>query len=117
MKTTVPVLALALLLSLPLSGNAAGIRVLEDGREVESRMLTMPSLADGTLTIQGCATCKRLVFTIARDAQFFIGDTQVAYGDLQRHLRAYPQVPVLVVSPKGEPVVSRIRASLPSIKR
>jgi hypothetical protein len=117
MKTNIHVLALALMLSLPLMSNAGGVRVLEDGHEVEARMVTFPSLADGMLSIQGCGACKLQTFKIAHDAQFFVGDIEVTYIDLQRHLRAHPTVALLVVSPKGQLIVTRIRASLPSSKR
>jgi hypothetical protein len=116
MKTNLSVFTLALLLTLPLAGNAAGPRVLEDGREVEPRMLTLPSRADGVLSIQGCTACKRFNFKLAVEARFYVGDIEVTYTDLQAHLRLHPDVGVLVVSPKDQLIVTRIRASLP-IKR
>jgi hypothetical protein len=116
MKINIQILVLALIVLAPLAAYADGPRVLEDGREVEARMITLPSLADGTLAIQGCANCKRLTFEIAREARFYIGDIEVGFADLSRHLRSNSQVGVLVVSPKNQNVVTRIRASLPSTR-
>ena len=111
MKTNLTAFVLAALLLLPVSGNAANrSRVLEDGREVTPAMLTLPSLPDGVLAIQGCASCKRLSLRLTRDARFYVARTQVTYADLQRHLSAHPTVSVLVVSPKGQNVVTRIVA-------
>ena len=79
-------LALTFAMLLPIAGNAAGFQVLEDGREVAASMLTLPSLADGQLSIQGCGNCKRLTFAIAPTARFYVGATEVSFADLKRHL-------------------------------
>jgi hypothetical protein len=112
MKFTKPTaLALATLLLLPLAGNAAPPRVLEDAREVRPSMLTLPSLPDGVVAIQGCTSCKRISLNLSRTARFYVGKTEVTYTDLQRHLRSYPESAVVVVSPLGQNVVTRIQAS------
>jgi len=109
--TKLTALTLAALVLLPLAGNAAPPRVLEDGREVSPSMLTLPSLADGDLAIQGCGSCKRLTFKLARNARFYVGRAEVTYADLQRYLRAHPDNAVTVVSPLGQNIVTRIQAS------
>jgi hypothetical protein len=113
MNTKLISLVLASLLLLPLSGNAASNRskVLEDGREVTPAMLTLPTLADGVLAIQGCSSCKRISLQFSRATRFYVGKTEVGYPDLQRHLRAHPNLSVLVVSPKGQKIVTRIVAA------
>jgi hypothetical protein len=113
MNTKLIALVIASLLLLPISGNAAANRskVLEDGREVTPAMLTLPTLADGVLAIQGCSSCKRISLQFARTTRFYIARTEVGYADLQRHLRAHPNVSVLVVSPKGQNIVTRIVAN------
>jgi hypothetical protein len=112
MKTTkITALTLAALLLLPLAGNATTPRVLEDGREVSPSMLTLPTLPDGELAIQGCTACKRLTFRMAPTARFYVGHTEVTYADLKLHLRSYPQGEVTVVSPRGQNIVTRIQAS------
>jgi hypothetical protein len=103
--------ALLLAALLPLAASAAPPRVLEDGREVAPSMLTLPSTPDGIVAIQGCSACKRFSLRIARNAQFFVGRTEVTFADLQRYLRSYPETSVLVVSPIGQTIVTRIRAS------
>lgn len=92
------------------------VAVLEDGREVASAMLTLPSMPDGTVAIQGCGACKRLTFTLSRTAQFFIGKQEVSFTDLKRHLHDHPKASVLVVSPINQPVVTRISASTSEVK-
>ena len=108
--TNFAVLTLAVML-LPLTGNAAPPRVLEDGREVTPAMLTLPSIPDGEVAIQGCGACKRLTFKMARNARFYVGPTEVTYADLQIYLRSHPEKAVTVVSPLGKNIVTRIQAS------
>ncbi len=101
----------AALLLAPLVANAEPPRVLEDAREVLPSMLTLPSISDGTVSIQGCPTCKRLNFSLARNARFFVGLTEVSYADLQTQLRRDPKASVLVVSPRGQNIVTRIKTT------
>jgi hypothetical protein len=105
------IVAVAALLLASLSANAAAPRVLEDAREVRPAMLTLPSTADGTLAIQGCSTCKRLSLRLARTARFYVGRTEVSFAELGRQLRARPNASVLIVSPIGQNIVTRIQAS------
>ncbi|HTU68402.1 MAG TPA: hypothetical protein VMF52_20835 [Steroidobacteraceae bacterium] len=109
MKANISSLVVAALLLATGSTQAAPPRVLEDAREVAPSMLTLPSTADGRLSIQGCSTCKRIDLAMARDVRFFVGPTEVTYSDLQRQLRTYPKAAVLVVSPRGQLVVTRIK--------
>ena len=90
--------------------------VLEDGREATASMLTMPPANDGVVTILGCSTCKRVTLTLSRTAEFYVGNQEVSFADFKRHLNANPKSNVLVVSPVNQPIVSRIRASLPDVK-
>src|SRR5262245_24887839 len=106
------IVAAAALLLASLSVSAATKpRVLEDAREVKPSMLTLPLTADGPLSIQGCSTCKRLSLRLAPNARFFVGRTEVTFQDLQRQLRNRPNASVLVVSPIGQNIVTRISAS------
>ena len=111
MKAKTHVLALALLLALPLVSQAREPRVLEDAREVTPAMLTLPSTLDGIVAIQGCGSCKRLTFALAPNVRFYVGRTEVTFADLQRQLRTYPTISVLVVSPIGQKIITRISAS------
>jgi hypothetical protein len=105
------VAAAALLLASFSASAREPARVLEDAREVTPAMLTLPLTPDGTLAIQGCSTCKRLSLRLARTARFYIGRTEVTFQDLQRQLRDRPNSSVLVVSPIGQNIVTRIKAS------
>jgi hypothetical protein len=111
MNSKAHILALSLLLALPLGSLAREPRVLEDAREVTPAMLTLPSTLDGTVAIQGCGSCKRLTFSMARTVRFFVGRTEVTLADLQRQLRSNPDGAVLVVSPIGQNIITRISAS------
>lgn len=111
MKSVFNSIVIAMLSLAPLSSNAAPPRVLEDAREVSPAMLTLPSALGGTVAIQGCSTCKRITLTLANTARFYIGRTEVNFVDLQRQLRQNPNGAVLVVSPKGQNIVTRIKAS------
>lgn len=101
----------AALLLAPLVVNAEPPRVLEDAREVLPSMLTLPSIADGTVSIQGCSTCKRINLSLARDARFFVGRTEVTFVEMQAQLRRDPKASVLVVSPRGQNIVTRIKTT------
>jgi hypothetical protein len=90
--------------------------VLEDGREVTPAMLTLPATLGGSVSLMGCATCKRIDLTLSRDAQFFIGKREATLADMKRHLQANPKANVLVVSPINQKVVSRISASAADLK-
>src|SRR3982751_247440 len=102
MKSKAHVLALSLIMTLPLGLQARETKVLEDAREVTPAMLTLPSTLDGIVAIQGCGSCKRLTFQMARNVRFFVGRTEVTLADLQRQMRTYPNISVLVVSPIGK---------------
>jgi hypothetical protein len=111
MKSKAHIFALALIMALPLGVQAREPKVLEDGREVSPPMLTLPSKLDGIVAIQGCGSCKRLTFQFARNVRFFVGRTEVTFVDLQNQLRTHPKSSVLVVSPIGKPIITRISAS------
>lgn len=102
-------IAATLLLALP-AGARPTFEVLEDGREVAASMITLPSVAGGTLEVLGCTACKRLTFKMAAQVQFFIGKQEVTMGEFKRHLASYPSEAVLVVSPRAQMVVTRLTA-------
>jgi hypothetical protein len=83
--------------------------VTEDGHEIVASMLTLPSAAGGTLAIQGCTACTRQVMTLSPDARFFVGKNEVTFGELKNLLATYPKSSVLVVTPVGKTVVTRIK--------
>jgi hypothetical protein len=111
MKSKAHIVVLALIMALPLGAQAREAKVLEDAREVAPAMLTLPSKLDGGVAIQGCGSCKRLTFQFAREVRFFVARTEVTYGDMQNFLRTHPKNSVLVVSPIGKSIITRISAS------
>jgi hypothetical protein len=104
--------AIAALLVLASTAEARPLHTIsEQGHEILASMLTLPSTASGTLSIQGCTACERQSMTLSSDARFYIGKTEVTFGELKAVLAAYPKSPVLVVTPVGKNVVTRIKLS------
>lgn len=83
--------------------------VTQDGHELVATMLTLPSSASGTLSIQGCTACERQTMTLSSDARFYVGKQEVTYAMLKELLATYPNSSVLVVTPVGKNVVTRIK--------
>lgn len=104
--------AMAALLVLAVPAGARPLHTItEVGHEIIASMLTLPSSTNGTLSIQGCTACQRQSMTLGADARFYIGKYEVTYGELKSVVAAYPKSPVLVVTPVGKNVVTRIRLS------
>jgi hypothetical protein len=104
-------IALALAMLLPLGAIAGDTRVLEDGREVAASMLSLPQAAEGTVVIQGCTACAKVLLQIGSGTRYYIAKQEVTFADLKIHLLAHPDVAVLVVSPIRQKSITRIRAS------
>lgn len=101
-------LAVMLVVALPAAARAP-IAVLEDGREVDASFITLPSATGGLLAV-GCPSCPGKRYRLASEATFFIGKEQVTLGDLRAYLASNPEKAVLLVSPRGEEVVTQIKA-------
>jgi hypothetical protein len=101
-------LAVMVVVALPVSARAP-TAVLEDGYEVEASSLTLPSFTGGMLSI-GCPSCASQRFTLNSDALFYIGQQPVTFAELKAHIAANPAKAVLVVTPRGGSVVTRIKA-------
>lgn len=101
-------LAVMLVVALP-AGARAPVAVLEDGREVEGSFISLPTSLGGLLSIS-CPACLSQRFTLSRDALFYVGEQEVTLADLKAYLVANPAKAVLVVSPRGAAVVTRIKA-------
>jgi hypothetical protein len=101
-------IAAMLVVALP-SGARPLATITENGHEILASMLTLPSTDSGTLSIQGCTACTRQVMTLSPDARFFVGRHEVTYGELKNVLATYPKSSVLVVTPVGTTVVTRIK--------
>jgi hypothetical protein len=101
-------LAALLLVALP-AGARTPHPVLEDGREFSASMLNLPATGDGSVTVVACSACKRM--DLSATTHFFIGEQEVSYAELKRHLDSHPTAFVLVVTPANKTNVSRISAS------
>jgi hypothetical protein len=83
--------------------------ITEDGHEILASMLTLPSAAGGTLSIQGCTACTRQTMTLSPSARFYVGRQEVTFGELKNLLEVNPKSAVLVVTTVGTTVVTRIK--------
>jgi hypothetical protein len=102
-------IAATLVVALPAVGARPIHTVTEDGHELDASMLTLPSSASGTLSIQGCTACPRQTMTLSSDVRFYVGKQEVTLAVLKDLLATYPKSSVLVVTPVGSNVVTRIR--------
>jgi hypothetical protein len=102
-------IAAMLVVALPASAARPIHTVTEDGHEIVATMLTLPSSASGTLSILGCTACQRQTMTLSADARFYVGKSEVTYATLKDMLATYPKSSVLVVTPVGKNVVTRIK--------
>jgi hypothetical protein len=105
-------LAIAAMLVVALPAAARPLHTItENGLEVVASMLRLPSSVGGTVTIQGCTACKAENLTLGADARFYVGKQEVAYAALKDLLESNPKSAVLVVTPVGKNVITRIKLS------
>lgn len=103
-------IAAMLLLVVPAGARPLGT-ITEDGRELVASMLTLPSTAIGTLSILGCTACERQTLTLNANTRFYVGPNEVDYSLLRDLVASNPKSAVLVVTPVGTNVVTRIKFS------
>jgi hypothetical protein len=102
----------SILLATGIAANAAnGTRVLENGIEAQASAIIMPQRTDGRLQFQGCPTCKLYVLQLTEKTRFLIGDRDVSFDQLIQHISARPDAAVLIVTPKSQSVVTRIKVA------
>ena len=92
-------------------GAFAQARVSELGHEAVPSMVSLPRAADGELALQICATCKVLRLRVNQTTRYMIGKEQVSLAEMAKYLDAHPMVPLVVVQPRNELVLSRLVAS------
>jgi len=83
---------------------------IENTEEITPQLLTLPSLAGGTIAFQRCGACNRRTYTLASSARYYIKNQEVSYGELKRHIETHPEAVVLVVTSIKENVVTRLTA-------
>lgn len=111
MKFSILILAAMLVVAVPADSRPLNT-IKENGHELEASMLSLPSTVGGTLAIQGCTACKRQTMTLSPDARFYVGRGEVSYDALRNFIATYPKSAVLVVTPAGKNVVTRIKLSV-----
>jgi hypothetical protein len=104
-KTSIALLALA-----ALSATARTPGAVEDGKELEPSMLTLPSTIDGTLAVQGCSACKRRTYTMSPDVKFYVAKQEVSFAEFKRYIGAHPEAALLLVTPVNQNIVTRLSA-------
>jgi hypothetical protein len=85
--------------------------VVELGHEAVPSMVSLPRSANGELTLQPCATCKVLSLRVNEATRYLIGKEQVTLAEMTKYLSAHPMIPLVVVQPRNELVLSRLVAS------
>jgi hypothetical protein len=115
MKHTLITLFLLTMSASVLADGGRRMRVLEEGRELRGEVMRLPNAEGGVVEIKACNTCPQLSLTLAPEAEFRIGRTQVVLNELRAHLNANPTASVLVVSPINSQLVTRIVAG-PAVK-
>jgi hypothetical protein len=103
--TSIVWLALAMLPAAAKSPSA-----VEDAKEIDPTMLTLPSVPGGTLAFQKCGACKRFTHELRQDARFFVEKVEVTYEQFKRHVASHPEGLVLVVTSIPENTVTRLVA-------
>ena len=100
--------AVMLVVALPAAARAP-VAVLEDGHEVEASFITLPTVVGGPVSV-ACPSCLSRIFSMSNDVRFYVGQQEVTLADLRAYLAANPAKAVLIVSPRGESVITRIKA-------
>ena len=102
-------IALLLVTVLPASARPP-IAAVEEGHELEATMVTLPSTADGTVSVQGCSACKQSIYTLGRESRFYIAQREVTFGEFKRYLESKPAAAVFLANTPKLNVVTRLVA-------
>jgi hypothetical protein len=98
---------------LALSALPAGARSTvgsENGKELTTSQITLPSLADGTVAVQVCGTCNRFTYTMNASTRFYVEDYEVSYAEFTRYVASHPEALVHLVTPVNQNIVKRLTA-------
>ena len=83
---------------------------VEDTRELEPRMIALPSNINGTVNVQGCTACVRTSYTMRGDVQFFAANVEVSFVEFKHYLSTHPESAVLLVAALKQNVITRFHA-------
>ena len=105
--------AIALLVAIALPASARPPHaVTEDGHEFVASMFTLPSSTGSNFSVLPCTACSRQTFSLKAETQFIIGKSVVTLAEFRSALAEHPRAAVLIVTPVGTNVVTRIKTSL-----
>ena len=82
----------------------------EDGKELTTSQITLPPLADGTVTVQVCSACNRFTYTMNAATRFYIGDAEVSYSEYTRYVASHSEAFIHLVTPMNQNVIKRLIA-------
>lgn len=105
------VVSLLVLFSAGASAQESKMKGVEDGQEINASAVRLPSAIGGNLTIKNCTECPTFSLQLSADSQLLIGGAVVTLTELRQFLAANPSAPVLVVTPRGKDVVSRVKVA------
>jgi hypothetical protein len=106
---SVLIASIALLVLAAMPAAAVSPVTLERSHEVGGRMLSMPSSLEGSVEVQACTACKRLVFALSSEVRFQIANREVSFTEMRQYVAAHPDsVMLLVTSPQN--TVTRLAA-------
>jgi hypothetical protein len=103
--TSIALLALAALPALARSPGG-----YESGLELDPRLISLPSVADGTVVAQKCEICVRRSFTLNASTRFYVADQEVSYVEFKRYVGSHPEAVVLLVTRVNQNVITRLTA-------
>jgi hypothetical protein len=83
--------------------------VVEDSRELEPRMIALPSSLVGTVSIS-CAECTRESYTMKSDVRFYAAKQEVSFADFKLYIGTHPDSAVLLVTLPNQKIITRFHA-------
>jgi len=101
-------IALLLLAAMPASAKPPSGAV-EDSRELEPRMISLPSSLAGTVSIN-CTECTRETYTMNSDVRFYAAKLEVSFADFKRYIGTHPDSAVLLVTLPNQKIITRFHA-------
>jgi hypothetical protein len=101
-------IAVLMLAAVPASAKPPSGAV-EDSRELEPSMISLPSALGGTVSV-GCNGCARITYTMNADIRFYAHNVEVNFADFKRYVGSHPDSAVLLVTLPNQKVITRFHA-------
>ena len=107
---SVLIASIALLALAAMPAGARNTTGNEDGKELTTSQIILPSLVDGTVTVQVCSACTRFTYTMNAATRFYVGDAEVSYSEYTRYVASHPEAFIHLVTPIKQNVIKRLIA-------